>query len=251
MFCEKRSHLEEIVEFMTIVNGNQVKYNEYAKFLGTGVQILQAKIRHDKDTYDAAVELSECAINAFEDTISKRRQYQYRSMIETDAEEFDRALVFLKKSMGLAETADNNEILDKMGDNEFSWMYLIRLVAEGFLSEWKTANELFELITKNSVFNQIAGNGARKHPYEIIMWKLATCWAVNNQFSAAMKYYKKCIDFCFEGENFTLWIIGYAALLEEYAYALRIGKKEVKVDILKKDLVRYHKKIMGEKCLQV
>lgn len=238
VFREERERLKEIQEWMS-VNDDNVKYEEYAKLLGTGTQILQKQIRGDKSKYEEAREISDEAIDAFMDFSSKKRQYQYRVMIETDKGNYNEAMIFLQKTLDLPNDIVNKQLLSTLKDR-FDWMHIIRLTAEGMIAGREEEGELFELIQKEKGIFEIAEEKGKNHPYEIIMWKLGTCYAVSDQLNAAQNYYNKSIQFCFAESNFTLWIIGMAVLLEKYAYVLKNGNKKTK-DI-KKDIQKYMNK---------
>lgn len=240
VFKKERERLKEIQEWMSSVNDDSVKYEEYAKLLGTGAQILQLQIRGDKSKYEEARRISGEAIDTFKDSLSQKRQYQYRIMIETDIGNYSEAILFLKKSLGLQKDVASKQLLSTLKDR-FDWMHMIRLIAEGMIADRKEARGLFELITKEKGIFEIADKENKNHPYEIIMWKLGTCYAVSNQLNAAQNYYDKSIQFCFAKSNFTLWIIGMTVLLEKYAYVLKNDDKKTK-DI-KKDIQKYMKKI--------
>ena len=242
-FEQNRKKMSEIVEFMTLVNDKEIKYAEYAKYLGTGVQLLQFQLRNHQDLYEKARLLSDEAIEAFGDLDSRNRQYQYRALIETDAENFDLAFDFLKKSIGREGNISNEEMIAEIGNHPFLLMHLMRLVSEGLLHEWKPAEDLFQLINKEGSVNGLLESCKLEHPYELISWKYATCWSTKgkNNVKAAMKYYDKSIEASFVNDEYTLWLIGYAVLLEKYAFAIKIEDKNL--GNIKKDLIKYGNKI--------
>ena len=243
-FEQKREKMREIVEFMSVVNDKEIKYAEYAKYLGTGVQLLQFQLRNHTELYEKARLLSDEAIEAFGDLASKNRQYQYRVLVETDAKQFQVALGFLKKSLGKEESISDEEMFAEIGTNPFSNMHLLRLVSEGLLHGWEQADALFQMITKQGNINELIDNNKTEHPYEIIAWKYATCWSVkgNSNSKAAMKYYDKAIEASFVADDeYTLWLIGYAILLEKYAFSIKIQDKNL--GNMKKELIKYANKI--------
>ena len=242
-FEQNRDKFSEIAEFMSLINEKEIKYAEYGKYLGTGVQLLQFQLRNQKELYEKATKLSDEAIEAFGDLPSKCRQYQYRVLIETDAKQFDKALEFLKKSLGKEETISNEEMIDEIGNQSFLIMHLLRLVSEGLMQEWELAESYFQLIQKKGIVNERIENCKQEHPDEIIAWKYATCWSTRgkNNSKATMKYYEKAIEASFQNKEYTIWLIGYAVLLEKYAFALRMEEKDC--SMVKKDVIKYGNKI--------
>lgn len=242
-FEKNRNKMGEIVEFMTLVNEKDIKYIEYAKYLGTGVQLLQFQLRNNKSLYEKAKLLSNEAIDAFGDLESKNRQYQYRALIETDVENFDLAYSFLKKSCGKEDNISDDAMISEIGNNPFLMMHLTRLVSEGMIHEWKLAEHLFQLLINDGSVNEFLEGKKTEHPYELVAWKFATCWSTkgNNSVKATMKYYDKAIEASFVNNEYTIWLIGYAVLLEKYAFVIKT--KDKSVGNTKKDLIKCGNKI--------
>ena len=244
---------KEISELMGIVMEENVGYEEYAKYLGTSVQVEHALIRQHKSKYEKAVELSECSIKNFSTESDKKRQCQYRALLEMDYGNYDIALSYIEQvldssgSVNLKEFIQNGNVGSQ---NVYIWSHIIRLIAEGFLGEWEDSDALFDLINKYNIIKELEKNKKDEHPYEIIMWKYATCWAKKGRenIKAACNYYDEAVRISFSDQNATLWIIGFAILLEKYAYLLKVD--DARKSECKKELKKRFKKIQESDMIE-
>lgn len=252
---------KEISELMGIVIEETVGYEEYAKYLGTSVQVEQALIRQDKSKYEKAVELSDLSIENFSTENDKKRQYQYRALLEMDYGNYDLALAYIRKAIDSNSSITLEDFIQNANvgpQNAYIWSHIIRLIAEGFLGEWETSNNYFDLINQHNIVKELEKIKTDEHPYEIIMWKYATCWSQKGRenIKAACNYYDEAIRISFSDENYTLWIIGFAILLEKYAYLLKLDvdkKSECKRELKKRfkkiqesDMIESMKYFWGE-----
>lgn len=219
-----------------------VTYQELGKILGTRVQIKTFLLRENRDLYKTAVEDSDNAIKEFVTEKDKVRQYIYRVSLETEAEQYDKALEYLYYAAGLSAGSSIQEIVDIMERNQNYYLLAayVRLMGEGAIGQWEKATSMYKEITKREILKNILDNKEiNSHPFEIIFWKWASYLFENNNYNAALEKYKKAIQICFTDNTFTINIIGLAIELERYALVLKNKQndKEYKKSLLKE----YHK----------
>lgn len=236
---EKCNNIKEAIELWA-EDGAKIKFDELAKALGSQVQIYTFMLREQPGLYEEAVKISDAAIGEFGTEKDIQRQYTYRSQLETEKKEYDNALKYLFKANGLPEDASIKELAVKTEENSsYNHSAYIRLMAEGTLQGWDKSREMYGIISKSRIINDILEKMEKQdekviqHPYEIILWKWGSYETENNMLSAGMEKMEKAAMICFQNEELTLHFIGLAILFELYAAALKYSLKNQK-GILKK-----------------
>lgn len=251
----------EVEELLGLVcPDREIAYEEMAKALGTRVQIRTFLLRmhSDKDFYLEACRDSDLAICKFENQTDKQRQYLYRVQMETDAKQYDIALEYLYRAVGIGEflqgdsaedqesAAQENDLVQSRyqnasGKNEeirreanlrklwkeaekyspFAVCAYIRLMAEGAISGWPLAKALYSRVSDSQLLPSLRNEGKLYHPIEIVFWKMGTFQSLNNMFQASMDNYTKAVEICFADTDIALKIIGLAVEMEQYSVMLR------------------------------
>lgn len=205
------------------------------KLLGTRLQSRKFLSRFNKNNIKLAIEDSDRALRIFKNSDGYSRHLQYRAELETEASNFDNALQALKESIAKNDNKDITlgEIVDKIVNtdkiNIFNLMHYCRLMGEAALAEVELADEMFKELNKRietiSLFKQdINEKSKNNHPAEIIYWKLATYYGVNNKYKQALKNYDKAIKVIENSENSeTRQVIGLAILCEKAHFMKRAG----------------------------
>ena len=99
-------------------------------------------------------------------------------------------------------------------------------MAEGALHDWAISKELFQLLSKSRILQELEENKKRYHPVQLIFWKYATYCACQGMGNASIKYYEKASDICFSSDDFTMNVIGLGIELECYSVLLKHKSKE-------------------------
>lgn len=256
------SNCKEIEDLLSFVYPDrEIIYEETGKALGTRTQIRTFLIRNpdengemsrdgcrssfDVEMYRKACEDSDLAIRKFTSPADISRQYLYRVQLETEGGRFDRALDYLKRSVGFSqmdETAGEDvhegpgetpekkqlkrlwEMVEK--SSMFSVSAYVRLMAEGALRGWEKAEIMYELFSRSRFMEVLSGAEQFYHPAELIFWKLGTYQAVKGMTAAAMTNLTKAIDVCFSVRDISMNVIGIAIMLEKYAWICRAGNQK-------------------------
>lgn len=218
-----------------------IRFVELAKALGTRVQIKGFLLRHHPESYLSACEDSDRAIDEFHSENEKRRQYLYRVHLETEAGQFDRAFDWLLRAAGM-EHADAKALISSIASaprlDDYLLMACIRLMGEGQRAGWPQAAALYTCLSRTDILPRLLERTDTGHPFEISMWKTASCLSWSGNTRAARKYYTRACDACFDKDSLTLTCIGIAVELEQYAFEKKNRMPEAKKTLqsLKKHL---------------
>jgi len=242
---ERCEAMKQAIEVWADNGEEDIKFSELAKALGSQVQIYTFLMRKKPELYNDAIKISDAAIAEFVSDEDIRRQYIYRSQLETQKEEYENALKYLLKVNNLQENAGIKELTDAMQrkskkDIIYSFSAYVNLMAEGVLSEWTKSEEMYQAIFKNDHLRSLIQEQSEQHPYEIILWKCGSYEVHSGRISAGRKKMERAIGICFKQENLTLFFIGLAILFEYYAIILQYALKE-KRGILKNIRKQYQR----------
>ena len=217
----------EIKDLMELVSDDRSYYDELAKALGTRVQIKSFLLRLNSALYESAKEDSDQAIEEFVSANDKRRQFLYRVQLETEHKDFDAALNYLKKSVDASPEADEKALWTIVEqESAFAINAYVRLMAESSSCQWDKSENMFNAFSNSGYILNMDSSVRLFHPAEIILWKYGYYCAQNGMVNAAIKYYDKASEICFESAELTLNIIGIGIELEEHGIILKERKKD-------------------------
>ncbi len=235
--CE---NVREALE-LTSDGDRPVRFVELAKALGTRVQIKGFLLRQHPEYYPSACADSDRAIEEFDSENEKRRQYLYRVHLETEAGQYEPAFCWLLRAAGM-EAADAKALISSIASaprqDDYLLMAYIRLMAEGQRAGWPQAAVMYTCLSQTNILPRLQERTDVNHPFEICMWKTASCLAWSGNTRAARKYYARACDACFGRDSLTLTCIGIAVELEQYAFEQKNRMPESKKTLqsLKKHL---------------
>lgn len=192
--------IEETLVLFPLAQGigeiyKEIKSDLMGKALGTRLQGRTFMIRKDREELYKAQKDSDKAIKEFMHSSDIMRQYQYRSMVECEGGNYQKALNYLCKSIEI-DYIDENSIVELlnaiMGKHPivrlYSLMHYVRIMAESLCGgDASTSEKMF--IGWNKVklgCNDIITNPLEDHPYEIIIWKLGTYMGKTGSIEAAL-----------------------------------------------------------------
>ena len=102
----------------------------------------------------------------------------------------------------------------------------IRLMTEGALTGWTGAKELFQVLSKSRILQELEEGKKHYHPVQLIFWKYATYCAYEGMVNASIKYYEKALEVCFVSDDLTMNVIGMGIEFEKYSMLLKNKSKE-------------------------
>jgi len=222
--------LEDTKELFSVIDNlyilaKNLKNELLGKAYGNRLQSLTFLIRQNTNSYQKAISDSDKAILEFINVSDLSRQFQYRSKIECEKGEFQKALECLYLSVELkdAEFKTPDNLLEQIYQQKESYrcfhlMHYVRLMAQSAISKDDPfANTLYEALVKSKFdLDSFTPQNKEDHPFEVINWKLATFHAKNGNWEASEKYYQRACEICFFKENkLTLHAIGLAILAEQ------------------------------------
>ncbi len=220
--------MEGIKEF------ESMKSDTLAKAVGTRLQAYTNLITPNLDEetkktyYQNGVKDSEYAISQFVSQTDKRRQYQYRCMLEISCGYLDNALKYLMKVVGLNELNFPKFMEQLANISDFSRNFIMvnylevmqyaihhdqidiaKKMYQAF-EENKTIYQEYSLrsLEDNALFTNTIQNIAI-HPFEIIYWNIAK-YLKNSNKELASSYYDKAIEICHEINEPVLYILEIA-----------------------------------------
>ena len=211
---------KSILNVMSTINDfKEIKSDALAKMAGTRLQAYTNLItpttdnERIKEYYEQAVKDSDFAINQFVSDSDKKRQYQYRCMLELSVDNYDEATKYLMKCANVNNN-DFNKFIEYVSNiSDFSKHFLMN---NYFAIMSKTINKNYQLSTNmyNAVINNknikdlyfITGdndeslftnnnNFINTHPFEMIFFNIGNYYIENNK-SESIKYFDKAIEIC-------------------------------------------------------
>lgn len=247
---------EKILETIaSIEEFGTVKSDMLAKAIGTRLQAYINLITPNTDKtlkqeyYEKAVKDSDYAINQFVAESDKRRQYQYRCMLELSIGNVDKSIKYLMKVLGLNEVDFDKflEILDATSDfskNFITVNYLDVMQYAINNNNVPIGINMYEAFKNNSnIYNEYVGyifenknevlfeNNAKIigiHPFEMIYWNLAKYFKRNNK-DLAIFYFEKAIEICRAIDEPAIYIVELAIEADKLTVSKDINKDKIKL----------------------
>lgn len=198
---------------------------------------LQARIFLGRDNhlqYEQARIDSETALNEFNERDDQTRQYQYRSQLECDAGESHTSFAWLVRSFQMNADSEITPtlLLEEMKNRPkasflFGCMHFTRLLSETIWNEQiPMAEEMYDAWVKSKIDETLSKTLANEHPFEIILWKLASYLIQTGSVKAALEKYDQAINICMKNkEQLTLFSIGLGITAERAGFLLKEGQK--------------------------
>ena len=217
----------EIKELLSLISDvKPYHYDEYAKALGTRLQLKRLMLRKDRSLYSSAKKDSDEAILEFTNQSDRQRQFIYRTLLEIEEGNYDDALHYLKLTAGLEDTAAIRELWEVLEPGSvFAICAFVKLMADS--EKWEPANEMYSVFSTSSFLQNLEKEANPAYPAHVIIWKSAYYYAKNHLMNAALKHYKKAVDICFYTNDLTLNIIGIGIGFEMMAMMLSNGGGQI------------------------
>lgn len=251
--------MESIDEFGTI------KSDTLAKAVGTRLQAYTSLITNNTNPnikteyYEKGIKDSEYAISQFISNVDKKRQYQYRCMLEISMGNFDEALKYLMKVVGLSER-DFDKFINLLSNiSDFSKNFILvnyleimqyainnnkieigEKMFEAFKNNKSLYNEFVIETEKDEALFENKSKIVNVHPFEFIYWKLARYYKNSNKYLANI-YYDLAIKICDEINEPTVSVLELAIQADMLTISSNINEDKKKL-IFKYNLIMQNEK---------
>lgn len=227
-FIKLLKTMNEVEEF------SNIKSDMVAKAVGTRLQAYTNLITPNtpeglkQEYYQKSIEDSNFAISQFVSEIDKRRQYQYRAMLELSMEDFDKAVKYLMKVVGLNEInfdkflANVNNIADFSKNFVMTNYFVImqyalnnknKTLGTEMYEAYKNNKEIYaEYSLDEEESDAVFENNSKDiyiHPFEIIYWNLGKYIKETNK-DLAEKYFDKALEICDKMNEQTIDVLAIA-----------------------------------------
>lgn len=248
---------QQILQTMALIKDfGTIKSDTLAKAVGTRLQAYTNLITPNldenrrKEYYERAVKDSEYAISQFVSEADKRRQYQYRCMLEISIENIDNALKYLMKILGI-DGINFEKFMETLSNiSDFSKNFIIvnyleimqyainnknvEIGIKMYEALKNNSNICNEYLLENENSNSLFENNTKfigMHPFEIIYLNLAKYYKNKNRDLANL-YFDKAIEICDEIKEPAVYVIQLAIEAEKLSISKNIN--EDKFNIIKK-----------------
>lgn len=251
--------LADVVDLFTLIDGLSdifvcIKSEALGKAYGTRIQAYLLDAYSVKELINFARMDSELAIKQFTSSSDISRQFQYRSQIECEDENYLEARKYLYRSVEVlrnCEVGEENyfEVLASLDNTTkvFHLMHYLRIMAYKSLSGYENTTTISFVDNQFKLPLLVQEFGKNDHPIEILYWRLGTIQMMLGQLTSAENYFSLGKRICFHSrENYTLISIGVAMLAEETWHYARL-KEVKKFEESQKQLIKKYKKFMDLK----
>lgn len=243
---------------------SNVKSDMLAKAVGTRLQAYTSLITPNteetlkKEYYKKGIKDSDFAISQFVSEIDKKRQYQYRAMLEISVDNYEEALKYLMKVLGLTQVDFDKFLTELENISDFSKYFIITNYFEimqyavnnknkslgiTMYEAYKNNKGIYEEFTLENIEEENKSLFENKqkdiymHPFEIIYWDLGKYLREINKDSA-QKYFDKALEICDKMNEQTIDILALAIEADKLLLS-----KNIKSD--KEELLNRYKNIIN------
>ena len=233
---------------------SNIKSDMIAKAVGTRLQAYTSLITPNigeetkNEYYKKGIEDSNFAISQFVSEIDKRRQYQYRAMLEISVDNYDEAVKYLMKIVGLTEISFDKflEKVEEISDfsryfimsNYFEIMqhavsYKNKSLGIEMYNAYKNNKEIYREYTleaeeENEAIFENKDKDIYIHPFEIIYWNLGKYFKENSK-ELAEKYFNKALEICDKMNEQTIDVLAIAIEADKLLVSKNIPEDKSKL----------------------
>lgn len=233
---------------------SNIKSDMIAKAVGTRLQAYTSLITPNigeetkNEYYKKGIEDSNFAISQFVSEIDKRRQYQYRAMLEISVDNYDEAVKYLMKIVGLTEISFDKflEKVEEISDfsryfimsNYFEIMqhavsYKNKSLGIEMYNAYKNNKEIYREYTleaeeENEAIFENKDKDIYIHPFEIIYWNLGKYFKENSK-ELAEKYFDKALEICDKMNEQTIDVLAIAIEADKLLVSKNIPEDKSKL----------------------
>lgn len=265
--------INTFVNLLKTMNGinefSNIKSDMIAKAVGTRLQSYVNLITPNlsdnlrQEYYKKGIEDSDFAIEQFVSEIDKKRQYQYRAMLEISINNYEEALKYLMKIAGLTEINFEKFLININNISDFSKNFIMSnyfTLMQYALNNKNTriATEMYNAYKNNKeIYNEYSLEFQEKqsiyenndksifiHPFEMIYWNLGKYLKKDNK-ALAIKYYEKAIEICNKMNEPTTDVLAIAISADKLILSENFQKDKQEL------LNRYHAILSNENFKEI
>lgn len=231
---------------LKLYNGRSLTSISYGRIVGSYVQMLAAKMRLAKSTEDRELlyEYGEyyvrLSIEQFDTEEDLSRAYQNYCMIDLSAQRYGQALHHLLAATNgmLDSRSPIQDILQSIKKYEPGYQYLlylyIKIMSESLFfggheeENRSLSSEMYKYLCNSGISYRDEEN-IRYYPRHVILWKMASYYALTGKKKEALKHYQEAYDLFVDQESeYTMLMISFAVIAEEIYMLMTYIKDENK-----------------------
>ena len=262
-FIKLLKTMNEVEEF------SNIKSDMVAKAVGTRLQAYTNLITPNtqealkQEYYQKGIKDSDFAISQFVSEIDKKRQYQYRAMLEISMDNFSEAVKYLMKVVGLTEINFDKflENVNNISDfsKNFVMMNYVIIMSHALNNKNKQLGDEMYVAYKNNkaIYDEYSleekessalyennNKDIYMHPFEIIYWNIGK-YIKETDKEMAEKYFDKALEICDKMNEQTIDVLAIAIEADKLIIAKNTD------EVRKKLLKRYNDIVNNENYKEI
>lgn len=220
--------LQEIMDIIPAVSGlsgiqGPIHSMTLGKILGSSVQTRMHLLAHDSGELEQARKDSNEAIQQFSRTSDKARQFQNRAALECQAGQYEEAIIYLAKSIGVTFDGDYKKLLKPLCQEEAIRIFELSLYAEimarAFQHQLEMGKEMllaWQILAVERKLKDGIINYLDTYPGYVINWNIGRCYAIQKDLRRANTCYTEAKNTALaQLDNFTIYSAGLAIMAEQ------------------------------------
>lgn len=249
-FIKLLKTMNEVEEF------SNIKSDMVAKAVGTRLQAYTNLITPNtqealkQEYYQKGIKDSDFAISQFVSEIDKKRQYQYRAMLEISMDNFSEAVKYLIKVVGLTEINFDKFLENVNNISDFSKNFVMMnyfiIMSHALNNKNKQLGDEMYVAYKNNkaIYDEYSleekessalyennNKDIYMHPFEIIYWNIGK-YIKETDKEMAEKYFDKALEICDKMNEQTIDVLAIA--IEADKLIIAKNTDEVRKKLLKR-----------------
>ena len=262
-FIKLLKTMNEVEEF------SNIKSDMVAKAVGTRLQAYTNLITPNtqealkQEYYQKGIKDSDFAISQFVSEIDKRRQYQYRAMLEISMDNFSEAVKYLMKVVGLTEINFDKFLENVNNISDFSKNFVMMnyfiIMSHALNNKNKQLGDEMYVAYKNNkaIYDEYSleekessalyennNKDIYMHPFEIIYWNIGK-YIKETDKEMAEKYFDKALEICDKMNEQTIDVLAIAIEADKLIIAKNTD------EVRKKLLKRYNDIVNNENYKEI
>lgn len=262
-FIKLLKTMNEVEEF------SNIKSDMVAKAVGTRLQAYTNLITPNtqealkQEYYQKGIKDSDFAISQFVSEIDKKRQYQYRAMLEISMDNFSEAVKYLMKVVGLTEINFDKFLENVNNISDFSKNFVMMnyfiIISHALNNKNKQLGDEMYVAYKNNkaIYDEYSleekessalyennNKDIYMHPFEIIYWNIGK-YIKETDKEMAEKYFDKALEICDKMNEQTIDVLAIAIEADKLIIAKNTD------EVRKKLLKRYNDIVNNENYKEI
>lgn len=220
--------LWEIMDIIPDVSGlsgiqGKIHSMTLGKVLGSSVQTRMHLLTHNPAELEPARKESDEAIQQFLRTSDRQRQFQNRAALECQAGQYDNAIAYLAKSIGVAFDGDYKALLKPLCQENSIRVFELSLYTSIMARACQHNLEMgramllaWQILVVERKLKESAINYLDTYPGYVINWNVGRCYAMQKDWRRANTCYTEAKNTALaQPDNFTIYSAGLAIMAEQ------------------------------------